>query len=681
MDSSVNRQTTEEKIAEELKAKIMMRNKLLKKNDVFVNDQKENKDEKKRQIAERREKQAREVVSKKAVANINNKAERDKEELFKKMDDDRDKILSTIKSELSAEREMMKELMSNLIGTIVKKDNVEKEDNKNDKALEDDLKVDQKAAITIIDADDNEENIVSENKDDSEINELHIEKIKSLKTNDKDTNDKREDDDKKEIDRLREEIIRNRVTINEMTEQINTLKCNFDGMVQFVNGLSSKLNTKSNKSEEMAMKRLINMIAKDSVIKRKATDEAKIEKEKEPVKQVNEAKPTYSIMTKQNIVKKDEKEDKTAEPNMNIEEGFRFQQKRGMNKKRINKREEIKEDTKKKIEQDYEKGLDEEKVKKNVINLEEKKKLTEAIMDENSRTIGFLQDSDKATKTLIDAMIERGTIKKEEDIDSKKKKAVEAIVKLFVTKNIGMDINEWEEMKVEKMYLEKKYNKKGIEVEVIYVRFHNRENVNRIKSKLSKVDQDTNDRVTEFIHPASRERWRYFNHAAWQIRKEENKKAKVLVGREDFKLIVKEKEDKTRWGDIAPIWVEGNIPEFNIGQLSEEDKKEEDAEKERKKKRMNDINEKIDKEKKREKIENLKEEERLNKLIEEWKREEDNKVKKIERPVRCEHDNLTKECEECKLDMESIEEHMALGQSTPNNSKMEEDSFSSQNGQ
>ena len=304
MDSSVNRQTTEEKIAEELKAKIMMRNKLLKKNDVFVNDQKENKDEKKRQIAERREKQAREVVSKKAVANINNKAERDKEELFKKMDDDRDKILSTIKSELSAEREMMKELMSNLIGTIVKKDNVEKEDNKNDKALEDDLKVDQKAAITIIDADDNEENIVSENKDDSEINELHIEKIKSLKTNDKDTNDKREDDDKKEIDRLREEIIRNRVTINEMTEQINALKCNFDGMVQFVNGLSSKLNTKSNKSEEMAMKRLINMIAKDSVIKRKVTDEAKIEKEKEPVKQVNEAKPTYSMMTKQNIVKK-----------------------------------------------------------------------------------------------------------------------------------------------------------------------------------------------------------------------------------------------------------------------------------------------------------------------------------------------------------------------------------------
>ena len=177
MDSSVNRQTTEEKIAEELKAKIMMRNKLLKKNDVFVNDQKENKDEKKRQIAERREKQAREVVSKKAVANINNKAERDKEELFKKMDDDRDKILSTIKSELSAEREMMKELMSNLIGTIVKKDNVEKEDNKNDKALEDDLKVDQKAAITIIDADDNEENIVSENKDDSEINELHIKKL------------------------------------------------------------------------------------------------------------------------------------------------------------------------------------------------------------------------------------------------------------------------------------------------------------------------------------------------------------------------------------------------------------------------------------------------------------------------------------------------------------------------
>ena len=55
MDSSVNRQTTEEKIAEELKAKIMMRNKLLKKNDVFVNDQKENKDEKKRQIAERTE--------------------------------------------------------------------------------------------------------------------------------------------------------------------------------------------------------------------------------------------------------------------------------------------------------------------------------------------------------------------------------------------------------------------------------------------------------------------------------------------------------------------------------------------------------------------------------------------------------------------------------------------------
>ena len=102
--------------------------------------------------------------------------------------------------------------------------------------------------------------------------------------------------------------------------------------------------------------------------------------------------------------------------------------------------------------------------------------------------------------------------------------------------------------------------------------------------QIRNTNEETNNRVCNFIKPNSFKRFQYIDHMAWEAR-QRGKKTKINIGKHDFLLLIKEKSDINQWKNIAPRIIE-NLPDFEIGDLSEEEKKEEKSQQEERMKEL-----------------------------------------------------------------------------------------------
>ena len=121
------------------------------------------------------------------------------------------------------------------------------------------------------------------------------------------------------------------------------------------------------------------------------------------------------------------------------------------------------------------------------------------------------------------------------------------------------------------------------------------------------------------------------------------------MGKHDFLLISKNKEDKTPWSNIPPR-ILSDLPEFKVGKLNEDDKIEDDKMIKERRKKMMEKNEKIKEEEKKKKEERIQKEKDIIKSFSNMETnddEETNDNKNIYKEHICIHEIMYKNCETC----------------------------------
>ena len=96
----------------------------------------------------------------------------------------------------------------------------------------------------------------------------------------------------------------------------------------------------------------------------------------------------------------------------------------------------------------------------------------------------------------------------------------------------------------------------------------------KFKNQLKYVGEEINNIISLYISSKTYTRFQYYDNAAWQSRQRGNR-TKIIIGRHDFLLLTKHKSDTQNWNNIAPRILE-NLPDFNVGKMSDEDDKEEE---------------------------------------------------------------------------------------------------------
>ncbi len=168
---------------------------------------------------------------------------------------------------------------------------------------------------------------------------------------------------------------------------------------------------------------------------------------------------------------------------------------------------------------------------------------------------------------MVAAMMKKKTV----NLKEKRIIATRQMIEEFVTKEMMMTNEEWEEYELEKIFTIKKKNRKNEASEFIYIVFKIPEDANRFKSKLGDLSQETNNLVSNYIEKDCIERINAIDNIAWQYRRKDVR-TKIYMGQHDFLLLTKSKNDVRPWSQIPPMLIKEGLPDFTFGILSEEDK-------------------------------------------------------------------------------------------------------------
>ena len=227
----------------------------------------------------------------------------------------------------------------------------------------------------------------------------------------------------------------------------------------------------------------------------------------------------------------------------------------------------------------------------------------------------------------------------------------------FITQEMKYSKEEWNQTKIEGIHTGSKKDKQGNKNEIIYITFENYNDNKIFKEKLKEVSEEISDRICPYIHGKAFERFKYIDHLAWETRKR-NKKTKIIMGKHDFLLLTKDKNDNQPWQNIPPRII-NNLPEFNIGKLNENDKKEEMKQREERRRELENRNKNIKKQEEENKLRREREEIalfnrfNLNEKDEDMEDEYNDNI--INMNSKCKHDITYNECEECSYTEEEIQ--------------------------
>ena len=183
------------------------------------------------------------------------------------------------------------------------------------------------------------------------------------------------------------------------------------------------------------------------------------------------------------------------------------------------------------------------------------------------------------------------------------------------------------------------------------------------------IDESVNNKICDYIDPKAFERFQSVDHTAYQIRLR-GMKTKIHMGKYDFLLMTKMKNDKRTWNNIPPRILK-DLPDFNIGKLNENDKIEEDKLIIERREKMMEKNEKIKEEEMRKKEEiEKKEKDIINSFDEKIVIDEDDiEHNNILKEHICTHNIMYKNCKICFYDEEDIQnaEQKSISDNEDNN--------------
>jgi len=95
----------------------------------------------------------------------------------------------------------------------------------------------------------------------------------------------------------------------------------------------------------------------------------------------------------------------------------------------------------------------------------------------------------------------------------KEAKVIQHIVNQFMTNDLGFDKEDWEQMKVETIFVGKRKDKMDNKCQTIYFRLSDPREANKIRSRLgnSEVPKTTSDKVTGYVHEDAWEHYKAYS--------------------------------------------------------------------------------------------------------------------------------------------------------------------------
>ena len=293
-------------------------------------------------------------------------------------------------------------------------------------------------------------------------------------------------------------------------------------------------------------------------------------------------------------------------------------------------------------------------------------------MTENISTIGLMLSQENAVDDLVKAMTQNGKLKKEHTDKFKKKMATKTYMNKILTEELGVPKELYDDDRLNKIHYGKRKGKDNTMKEIIFLHFKYKENSNIVIKATHNVDKEISEKIVKFVHPKGYQRWKYIDSIAWGYR-QKGFRTKVFIGKQDYLLNVKTKEDATKWGDLAPIIIEGS-PEFDVGQLTPTEVVKEQERREEQKKKTEEINAKIEEQKFKVLVQKEKYQKELSEMLEQALNKTSEHMDSIHASQICKHQ--INNCEKCKFINQELEDYdffncvgNKVKQSTPNDTE------------
>ena len=171
------------------------------------------------------------------------------------------------------------------------------------------------------------------------------------------------------------------------------------------------------------------------------------------------------------------------------------------------------------------------------------------------------------TKRVADKLVQRGIVKKSDSFEIKMQITTKSLVKSWAQKHLKMNDKDWDEIKIQQIVAAENSD-------IVFIYCELQDDAAKITINAKKLPQESNSeapRITMYIDSRARKRHKAILNIAKTVR-EHSKftvQTTVRIGKSDFLLRKREKGDTTPWGEIAPIIITQELPEFEIGEYKD----------------------------------------------------------------------------------------------------------------
>ena len=199
------------------------------------------------------------------------------------------------------------------------------------------------------------------------------------------------------------------------------------------------------------------------------------------------------------------------------------------------------------------------------LNKKEKEKAIEQMLAKSSCEIGIAPFTKKHTYKVCESMTQKGILKRSENLETRLQRTTRSLVMSWTKKNLKMTDNDWNDVKIKKIT-----QPISDEAEIVFLSFEDRDEITKLTSRakyLSQSKEENSPRFVTYVDPRARKRFNAIQVVAKSIRTKSNGSIQTSIrnGKQDFLLRQRQKDDTTPWGQIPPLKLDLNLPQFEIG--------------------------------------------------------------------------------------------------------------------
>jgi len=206
-----------------------------------------------------------------------------------------------------------------------------------------------------------------------------------------------------------------------------------------------------------------------------------------------------------------------------------------------------------------------------IISLEEKNNRVANELDIMSRTLGIRVGRLGMIEATKVKLSELGKLDNKLNNDQMKAQTLKALVQNFITNELKLSNEEYANTNVLKVWQVER-----ADCEVINVTIKTKADISKINSYLKNLNYKNSNLIYQYVPNSLLKRFKGFESAAYNLRTNHQNgvRTRIRAGKNDFILLVRQKDDFTPWSMIQQTIVPVDIDtKFEVGKISEEDLK------------------------------------------------------------------------------------------------------------